>query len=99
MILRRKCLYSEFFWSVFPRIRTEYGPEKLTKNIAFLKFFFPVIFLNFFVQSAMSIVWFVSETLENNNSLTYYWLIITFQKESSNYPEDIYLVKDSNKNT
>ena len=47
----------------------------------------------------MSIVWFVSETLEHNNSLTYYWLIITFQKESSNFPEDVYLVKDNNKNT
>ena len=23
--LREKCLHSEFFWSVFPRIRTEYG--------------------------------------------------------------------------
>ena len=23
--LREKCLYSEFFWSVFSRIRTEYG--------------------------------------------------------------------------
>ena len=23
--LREKCLYSEFFWSVFPHIRTEYG--------------------------------------------------------------------------
>ena len=27
--LRGKCPYSEFFWSVFPRIRPEYGPEKL----------------------------------------------------------------------
>ena len=25
MILREKCLYSELFWSVFSRIRTEYG--------------------------------------------------------------------------
>ena len=24
--LREKCPYSEFFWSVFSRIRTEYGP-------------------------------------------------------------------------
>ena len=24
--LREKCLYSEFSWSVFPRIRTEYSP-------------------------------------------------------------------------
>ena len=23
--LRKKCPYSELFWSVFPRIRTEYG--------------------------------------------------------------------------
>ena len=23
--LRKKCLYSELFWSVFSRIRTEYG--------------------------------------------------------------------------
>ena len=23
--LREKCPYSKFFWSVFPRIRTEYG--------------------------------------------------------------------------
>ena len=23
--LREKCSYSEFFWSVFPRIRTKYG--------------------------------------------------------------------------
>ena len=23
--LRKKCLYSEFFWSAFPRIQTEYG--------------------------------------------------------------------------
>ena len=27
--LREKCLYSELFWSVFCRIPTEYGPEKL----------------------------------------------------------------------
>ena len=27
--LPEKCLYSEFFWSVFHRIQTEYGPEKL----------------------------------------------------------------------
>ena len=26
---REKCPYSEIFWSVFSRIRTEYGPEKL----------------------------------------------------------------------
>ena len=26
--LREKCPYSKFFWSVFSRIRTEYGPEK-----------------------------------------------------------------------
>ena len=25
MLLQEKCLYSEFFWSVFSRIRTEYG--------------------------------------------------------------------------
>ena len=27
--LREKCPYSEFFWSVFSYIRTEYGPGKL----------------------------------------------------------------------
>ena len=27
--LREKCLYLELFWSVFSRIRTEYGPENL----------------------------------------------------------------------
>ena len=26
--LLEKCPYSEFFWSIFSRIRTEYGPEK-----------------------------------------------------------------------
>ena len=25
MVLRKKCPYSELFWSVFSRIRTEYG--------------------------------------------------------------------------
>ena len=25
--LREKCPYAELFWSVFSRIRTEYGPE------------------------------------------------------------------------
>ena len=25
----KKCLYPEFLWFVFSRIRTEYGPEKL----------------------------------------------------------------------
>ena len=25
--LRKNCPYSELFWSVFSRIRTEYGPE------------------------------------------------------------------------
>ena len=25
----KNCSYSKFFWSVFSRIRTEYGPEKL----------------------------------------------------------------------
>ena len=41
--LREKCLYSEFFWSIFSYIRTEYGeifspnlekywPEKLGKR-------------------------------------------------------------------
>ena len=25
VILRKKCLYSELFWSVFSRIRTDYG--------------------------------------------------------------------------
>ena len=25
--LRKKCPYSELFWSVFSRIRTKYGPE------------------------------------------------------------------------
>ena len=29
LTLRGKCTYSEFFWSTFSRIRTEYGPEKL----------------------------------------------------------------------
>ena len=28
-LLREKRPYSEFFWSVFLRIRIEYGPEKL----------------------------------------------------------------------
>ena len=27
--LRKKCQYSEFFWSLFSCILTEYGPEKL----------------------------------------------------------------------
>ena len=27
--MREKCPYLEFFWYVFSRIRTEYGPEKL----------------------------------------------------------------------
>ena len=27
--LREKCPYLEFLWTVFSRIRTEYGPEKL----------------------------------------------------------------------
>ena len=27
--LREKCLYSEFFWSVFSRIRTEYGDLRI----------------------------------------------------------------------
>ena len=27
LTLLEKCPYSEFFWSVFSRIRTEYGPE------------------------------------------------------------------------
>ena len=29
MSLREKCPYSELFWSVFSRIRTECGPEQL----------------------------------------------------------------------
>ena len=29
-ILRENYLYTEFFWSVFPRIQTEYAPEKRT---------------------------------------------------------------------
>ena len=27
LALRKKCPYSELFWSVFSRNRTEYGPE------------------------------------------------------------------------
>ena len=27
--LRQKCAYSELFWFVLSRIRTEYGPEEL----------------------------------------------------------------------
>ena len=27
--LREKCLYSEFFWTLFSRIRTEYGEMRL----------------------------------------------------------------------
>ena len=33
--LREKCPYLEFFWSVFSRIRIEYGPEKLQKRTLF----------------------------------------------------------------
>ena len=33
--LYEKCPYSEFFWSVFSRIRTEYRPEKLRKRSFF----------------------------------------------------------------
>ena len=33
--LREKCPYLEIFWSVFSRIRTEYGPEKLRIWTAF----------------------------------------------------------------
>ena len=29
LVLREKCRYSEYFWSVFSRIWTEYEPEKL----------------------------------------------------------------------
>ena len=30
--LREKCPYSEFFWSVFLRIRTEYGEIQMREN-------------------------------------------------------------------
>ena len=30
--LREKCLYSELFWSVFSRIRTEYGEVRMREN-------------------------------------------------------------------
>ena len=33
--LCEKCPYLEFFWSVFPRIWTEYGPEKLRTRTLF----------------------------------------------------------------
>ena len=32
--LREKCLYSELFWSVFSRIRTEYGEIRSIKFIS-----------------------------------------------------------------
>ena len=32
MTLREKCPYSQFFWSVYSRIRTEYGERENTEN-------------------------------------------------------------------
>ena len=32
--LREKCLYLEFFWPVFSRIRTEYGDIQSMRNIS-----------------------------------------------------------------
>ena len=34
-----KCPYSEFFWSVFSRIQTEHGPEKLRIQKPFTQYF------------------------------------------------------------
>ena len=41
--LREKCLYSEFFWSVFSHIRTQYGPEKLRLRTLSTQFFWLII--------------------------------------------------------
>ena len=35
LALSEKCTYSEFFWSLFSRNRTEYGPEKLRIRLLF----------------------------------------------------------------
>ena len=43
--LREKCPYSEFFWSAFSRIRTEYGTEKLLIRTLFMQWV-KCIFLN-----------------------------------------------------
>ena len=42
-----KCPYLEFFWPVFSRIRTEYGPEKLQirKLLTQLKSIWKILFL------------------------------------------------------
>ena len=38
--LLEKCPYSEFFWSIFSPIPTEYGPEKLVIRTLFTQNFF-----------------------------------------------------------
>ena len=42
--LREKCLYSEYFWSVFSRIRTEYEPEKLRIRTLFAQCWYLIHF-------------------------------------------------------
>ena len=37
LALREKCPYSELFWSLFFRIRTEYGPEQLRIRTLFIQ--------------------------------------------------------------
>ena len=39
--LREKCPYSELFWSVFSRIRTEYGEIRVSLNTKCLCVFSP----------------------------------------------------------
>ena len=39
--LRKKCPYSELFWSVFSHIRTEYGEIRVSLNTKYLCVFSP----------------------------------------------------------
>ena len=41
--LHEKCPYSELFWPVFSRIRTEYGPEQLQVRTFFTQYTWNVL--------------------------------------------------------
>ena len=48
--LHEKRPYSEFFWSVFSRIQTEYGPEKLKIRLHIKRWFNYIYFWHVYIS-------------------------------------------------
>ena len=104
MTLRKKCPYSEFFWSVFSRIWTECGPEKLRITRVFTQYAKRIIIIAstetnltglFLFHSFVSMLHIYVKNAHFQSESTSYLPNLVSQTQERNNPNKLFVIFDT----